>query len=102
MEDVEKDIKSNGVMRSAHARCLMVEDEDSALPSTWPSSLAKSGSGAVVVFVDKRSARGAWRSVCTAVKEGKEVVWRPGKDVVVGVQRESLLNIPSLHISDKT
>lgn len=66
----------------------VVEDEDSALPAIWPCTLAKSGSGAVVIFVDKRSARGAWRSICAAVKEGKDVAWRPASDAIVGVQRK--------------
>jgi ribosomal RNA-processing protein 7 len=66
----------------------VVEDEDSALPRLWPGSLSKSGSGAVVVFVDKGSARGALREIQRAVKEGKSIVWKSG-NVALGVERKS-------------
>ena len=63
----------------------VVEDEESALPSLWAGELRRSGSGAVVVFVDKRSARGAMKEVMHAVKEGREVEWVSGEGV--GVER---------------
>lgn len=66
----------------------VVEDEDSALPSIWPSPLHKSGSGAVVIFVDKRSARGAMKEINKAVKEGTSLHWKSG-DAAVGVERTS-------------
>lgn len=64
----------------------VVEDEDSALPQIWPGELRRSGSGAVVVFVDKKSARGALKEIQKAVKEAKNIAWKSG-DAVVGVER---------------
>jgi hypothetical protein len=66
----------------------VVEDEDSALPNIWPWELRRSGGCAVVVFVDRASCRGAWKSVRAAVKEGREVEWSGG-DVVLGIDRKS-------------
>ncbi|ORY15756.1 ribosomal RNA-processing protein 7-domain-containing protein [Clohesyomyces aquaticus] len=63
----------------------VVEDEKSALPKIWPSELRKSGSGALVVFVDKASARGAMKEVQKAVKEGREVRWKGAEGL--GVER---------------
>jgi ribosomal RNA-processing protein 7 len=63
----------------------VVEDEESALPSLWAGELRRSGSGAIVVFVDKRSARGAMKEVMVAVKEGREVKWVGGEGM--GVER---------------
>lgn len=67
----------------------VVEDADSALPKLWSSELRRSGSSAVVVFVDKKSARGAMKAVQKAVKEGLEVVWRGAENM--GVERKSLI-----------
>lgn len=53
----------------------VVEDADSALPGLWASALNKSGSGAVVVFVDRKSTRGALRAVQGAVKEARTIEW---------------------------
>ncbi|KAH7080013.1 ribosomal RNA-processing protein 7-domain-containing protein [Paraphoma chrysanthemicola] len=64
----------------------VVEDEDSALPSIWPGELRRSGSGAVVVFVDKSSARGALKEVQKAVKEGRIIHWKSG-DAALGAER---------------
>jgi ribosomal RNA-processing protein 7 len=69
----------------------VVEDADSALPSIWPSELRRSGSGAIVVFVDKKSARGAIKAIYRAVKENKPIHWKSG-DAALGVERE-----PNLH-----
>ncbi|KAF2476031.1 uncharacterized protein BDR25DRAFT_331638 [Lindgomyces ingoldianus] len=63
----------------------VIEDEKSALPKIWPAELRKSGSGAVVVFVDKASARGAMKEVKRAGKEGREVAWKGAEGL--GVQR---------------
>jgi ribosomal RNA-processing protein 7 len=65
----------------------VVEDNDSALPQIWPGQLGRSGSGAVVVFVDKRSAQGALKEIQKTVKEGKSVVWKSG-DAFLGVERK--------------
>lgn len=64
----------------------VVEDAESALPKLWSSELRRSGGGAVVVFVDKKSARGAMKAVQKAVKEGQEVVWKSGENL--GVERK--------------
>lgn len=66
----------------------LVEDEESALPRIWPAPLRKSGSTAVVVFVDRESRRGALKEVQRVVKEGTEVRWLGGEKGVVGVERE--------------
>ncbi|KAF2246559.1 hypothetical protein BU26DRAFT_48895 [Trematosphaeria pertusa] len=63
----------------------VVEDEESALPRIWSSELRKGGSGAVVVFVDRKSMRGALKEVQRAVKEGREIVWKGGEGL--GVER---------------
>jgi ribosomal RNA-processing protein 7 len=73
----------------------VVEDADSALPQLWNSEVRKSGSGAVVVFVDKKSARGALREVQRAVKEGKSVNWKSGGEGL-GVERMSPLRTTHL------
>jgi len=72
----------------------VVEDEDSALPAIWPGSLRRSGSAAVLVFVDKRSARGAMKGVIRAVKEDASIHWKTG-DAALGVARKSI--IPTHH-----
>lgn len=64
----------------------VVEDEDSALPALWGSEVRRSGSAAVVVFVDKRSARGALKEIQSAVKSGHEVQWKAGSGL--GVERK--------------
>lgn len=63
----------------------VIEDEDSALPALWNSELRKSGSGAVVVFVDRKSARGALKELQRAVKEGRSIVWKGEEGL--GVER---------------
>ena len=65
----------------------VVEDEDSALPALWASEARRSGSAAVVVFVDKRSARGALKEIQAAVKSGRAVQWKAGSGL--GVERKS-------------
>ncbi|CAA9966856.1 RRP7 multi-domain protein [Pyrenophora teres f. maculata] len=64
----------------------VVEDAESALPQLWNREVRKSGSSAVVVFVDKKSARGALREVQRAAKEGKNVTWK-SKGEGLGVER---------------
>ncbi|KAF1830830.1 hypothetical protein BDW02DRAFT_572610 [Decorospora gaudefroyi] len=63
----------------------VVEDADSALPRLWKSEVHRSGSGAVVIFVDRRSAKGAMKEVGRAVKEGKHVIWKTSEGL--GVER---------------
>jgi ribosomal RNA-processing protein 7 len=65
----------------------VVEDEESALPSLWAGEVRRSGSAAVVIFVDKRSARGALKEIQTAVKSGRTISWHSGSGL--GVDRES-------------
>ncbi|KAH8723222.1 ribosomal RNA-processing protein 7-domain-containing protein [Phaeosphaeriaceae sp. PMI808] len=64
----------------------VVEDEDSALPCLWPNDLRRSGSGAIVIFVDKRSARGAFKEIQKAVKEGRSIYWK-NRDSALGIPR---------------
>ncbi|KAF2820382.1 hypothetical protein CC86DRAFT_459849 [Ophiobolus disseminans] len=64
----------------------VVEDEDSALPSIWPGELHRSGSGAIVTFVDKRSARGAMKEIHKAAKELKLISWK-SNNAALGVER---------------
>ena len=71
----------------------VVEDEDSALPAVWNGEVRKSGSGAVVVFVDKKSARGAMKEVAKAVKEGRKVSWKSSGEGL-GIERTYT---PDLH-----
>lgn len=66
----------------------VVEDEESALPALWASEVRRSGSAAVVVFVDKRSARGALKEIQSAVKSGRVVEWKAGSGL--GVERTFL------------
>ncbi|KAG9382865.1 hypothetical protein A1F94_006786 [Pyrenophora tritici-repentis] len=71
----------------------VVEDAESALPQLWNREVRKSGSSAVVVFVDKKSARGALREVQKAVKEGKTVSWK-SKGEGLGVEHIKNLAYP--------
>ncbi|KAF1349514.1 hypothetical protein EJ07DRAFT_169387 [Lizonia empirigonia] len=63
----------------------VVEDEESVLPALWGSEVRRSGSAAIVVFVDKRSARGALKEVQSAAKSGRTVSWKSGSGL--GVER---------------
>ncbi|EOA91382.1 hypothetical protein ACJQWK_03596 [Exserohilum turcicum] len=63
----------------------VVEDAESALPKLWSTEIRRSGSGTVVVFVDRKSARGALREVQKAVKEGRSIVWKGEQNL--GVER---------------
>ncbi|KAH7390868.1 ribosomal RNA-processing protein 7-domain-containing protein [Phaeosphaeria sp. MPI-PUGE-AT-0046c] len=86
----KQDGESRGKKRKRNEEALVaegvVEDEDSALPSIWPGELRRSGSGAVVIFVDKKSARGAMKEIFRAVKENKAIHWRSG-DAPLGAER---------------
>jgi hypothetical protein len=88
----EKGGEARGKKRKRNEEALVaegvIEDEDSALPSIWPGELRRSGSGAVVIFVDKRSARGAYKELQKAVKESRPVHWKSG-DAALGVERKS-------------
>lgn len=70
----------------------VVEDEESALPPLWSSQVRRSGGAAVVVFVDKRSARGAFKEIQSAAKTGRAVEWKGGSGL--GVERTSLIPRP--------
>jgi ribosomal RNA-processing protein 7 len=90
----EKGGENRGKKRKRNEEALVaegvVEDEDSALPSIWPGELRRSGSGAVVIFVDKRSARGAFKEICKVVKDSRVIHWKSG-DSALGVERKSNL-----------
>lgn len=49
--------------------------DDLRLPATWGQWLKKSGSGAVVVFVDAASMQSAFRECKRVVREGGAVEW---------------------------
>lgn len=89
----KQDGEQRGKKRKRNEEALVaegvVEDEDSALPSIWPGELHRSGSGAVVIFVDKRSARGAYKEIYRAVKDNKTIHWKSG-DGALGVERKYL------------
>jgi ribosomal RNA-processing protein 7 len=91
----KEDGEQRGKKRKRNEEALVaegvIEDEDSALPSIWPGELRRSGSGAVVTFVDKRSARGAMKEIYKAVKDSKTIHWKSG-DAAVGVERTSTLH----------
>jgi ribosomal RNA-processing protein 7 len=63
----------------------VVEDQDSALPRIWNREIHPSGSGAVVVFLDKASMKGAMSQVQKVVNEGKEIQWVGGE--ALGAER---------------
>ena len=75
----------------------LVEDDESALPRIWNGEIRRSGSGAVVVFLDRASMKGALLGVQKAVKEGKTVPWIGG--TALGVERES--TSPLIHFVAK-
>ncbi|KAL9053675.1 MAG: hypothetical protein Q9162_004626 [Coniocarpon cinnabarinum] len=52
-----------------------LEKPELRLPQTWDREVHKSGSSAVVVFVDERSAKGAMKAVRKAVDESKSLPW---------------------------
>ncbi|KAF2030506.1 hypothetical protein EK21DRAFT_65208 [Setomelanomma holmii] len=86
----KKDNEQRGKKRKRNEEALVaegvIEDEDSALPSIWPGELRRSGSGAIVVFVDKSSARGAMKEIQRAVKESRSIHWKSG-DAALGIER---------------
>ena len=65
----------------------VVEDEDSALPRIWNSEIRRSGSGAVVIFLDRASMKGAWSAVQKIAKEGKAIQWTDSE--ALGAERMS-------------
>lgn len=85
-EDGEKRGKKRKRNEEALVAEGVVEDAESALPSIWPGELRRSGSGVVVIFVDKRSARGAMKEIYRAAKDGKSIHWKSG-DAALGVER---------------
>lgn len=71
----------------------VVENEENALPRLWSRQALKSGSGAVVVFVDRKSCRGAMASLKQIVKDGNtSILWSGGEGY--GVDRK----FPILHL----
>ena len=63
------------------------EVEPARLPRTWDRELCKSGSGAVVVFVDVASAELALRTVRKIRREGRQVGWKPIEVPKLGFER---------------
>ncbi|KAH6642881.1 ribosomal RNA-processing protein 7-domain-containing protein [Boeremia exigua] len=56
----------------------VIEDDESALPALWARDVQRSGSAAVVTFVDKRSARGALKEVHAVAKSARSLPWKTG------------------------
>lgn len=73
----------------------VVEDEDSALPRIWDNEIRRSGSGAVVIFLDRASMKGAWSAVQKTAKEGKAIPWAGSE--AVGVERTILTSASAIH-----
>jgi ribosomal RNA-processing protein 7 len=70
----------------------MVElEEDLRLPATWGQWLRKSGSGAVVVFVDAASMQRAFRECRRVVREGGAVEWNGAEGL--GEKRECSFHV---------
>jgi ribosomal RNA-processing protein 7 len=65
----------------------VVEDAASKLPSIWGEALREGGGTAVVVFVDERSCKGAWKEIQKCVKEGSSVEWKGGEAGMLGLAR---------------
>lgn len=64
----------------------VLEDDESALPRIWNGEVRRSGSGAVVVFVDRKSMKGALKEVQRVAREGREVRWSGGEGL--GAERK--------------
>ncbi|GME35915.1 hypothetical protein GTA08_BOTSDO09604 [Neofusicoccum parvum] len=58
---------------------------DIELPQTWDAEILSSGSGAVLVFVDKTSAEMAMKEISRAAKKRAEILWN--SDVSLGFER---------------
>ena len=77
---IERAPKSKKRKRDEVAAEGVIEDEETRLPQTWEEEIRSSGSSAVVVFVDRASAKGAMREIERVVKKPTEILWecRPG------------------------
>ncbi|KAF2236083.1 hypothetical protein EV356DRAFT_531329 [Viridothelium virens] len=56
-----------------------IENEETRLPISWDRELRKSGSSAVIVFVDRTSASAAMKAVKIALKAKQSITW--GQDL---------------------
>lgn len=56
----------------------MEEVEGAELPEVWDRELHRSGSTAVVLFVDRASMKASFKAAKKAAKGGKEIVWGQG------------------------
>ncbi|OCK85527.1 hypothetical protein K432DRAFT_342902 [Lepidopterella palustris CBS 459.81] len=65
----------------------VIEDEETRLPRVWGREVRESGSSAVVVFVDRASARGVMKEIEKAVKKGREIKWKLDDENGLGVKR---------------
>ncbi|KAF2713599.1 hypothetical protein K504DRAFT_398935 [Pleomassaria siparia CBS 279.74] len=68
----------------------VVEDKESRLPQIWEHELRVSGGTAVIIFVDERSCKGAWKEIQKCIKEGRDVSWVEGEGL--GLQRYTTHN----------
>ncbi|KAF1985696.1 hypothetical protein K402DRAFT_421967 [Aulographum hederae CBS 113979] len=65
---------------------LNLGDTEGELPTVWDREILRSGSSAVVVFVDKISADAALKAARRIAKKGEEVIWR-GEGEALGLRR---------------
>ena len=82
------DLESTTVKSSQHAKSKKrkrgenIEDQaqllEAEMPSTWDRELHKSGSSAVVVFVDRASMEAALKAVKRSRKAQKDIQWDDG------------------------
>ena len=73
---VQPETEKKGKKRKRGTEKGRIEElEDATLPSTWDRDLQKSGSTAVIVFVDRSSMETCLRAVKKLRKERKELVW---------------------------
>lgn len=61
--------------KSKKRKRTAIEDLEPNLPETWDREVHRSGSNAVLVFVDKASADAAAKAVKRAARKGTELVW---------------------------
>ncbi len=57
------------------------------LPSLWDRTIWRSGSSAVIVFVDRASAQATMTEIKRARKEAREIPWRSDSKPKLGIER---------------
>ena len=67
-----------GKRKRGEAERLREAERAMRLPGVWEGALRKSGSAAVVLFVDVAARKRAWKACRDAVKDGRSVEWSGG------------------------